>query len=80
MQLREFITIDPEIMSGAPVFTGTRVPVQSLFWHLEKGISIEDFMDDFPSVRLEQIQALLELAGRAFSQKNMGQFYEAAVG
>lgn len=80
MQLREFITIDPETMSGAPVFTGTRVPVQSLFWHLEKGISIEDFMEDFPSVRLEQIQALLELAGRSFSQKNMSQFYETAVG
>lgn len=80
MQLREFITINPEIMSGAPVFTDTRVPIQSLFWHLEKGISIEDFMEDFPSVRLEQIRALLQLAGRAFSQNDMHQFYETAVG
>jgi uncharacterized protein (DUF433 family) len=60
MTLQEIITIDSNIMSGTPVFGGTRVPIQSLFWHIEEGISIEDFIDDFPSVSREQINALLE--------------------
>ena len=51
---------DPEILGGEPVFIGTRVPVKSLFDHLEAGDSIEDFLDGFPSVKREQIIALLE--------------------
>lgn len=60
MKLQEIINIDKGVMSGTPVFNGTRVPIQSLFWHIEEGISIEDFLDDFPSVTREQINALLE--------------------
>ena len=51
---------DPEILGGTPVFTGTRVPVQSLFDHLEGGQSIDDFLEGFPSVRREQVIALLQ--------------------
>ncbi len=51
---------DPEILGGTPVFVGTRVPVQSLFDHLEGGDSIEDFLAGFPSVRREQVIAVLE--------------------
>lgn len=51
---------DPEILGGEPVFKGTRVPVKSLFDHLEAGDSIEDFLDGFPSVKREQVIALLE--------------------
>jgi len=51
---------DPEILGGEPVFKGTRVPVKSLFDHLEAGDSIEDFLEGFPSVRREQVIALLE--------------------
>jgi uncharacterized protein (DUF433 family) len=51
---------DPEILGGEPVFVGTRVPVKSLFDHLEAGDSIEDFLDGFPSVKREQVIALLE--------------------
>ena len=51
---------DPEILGGPPVFVGTRVPVQSLFDHLEAGQSIDDFIEGFPSVRREQVIALLE--------------------
>jgi uncharacterized protein (DUF433 family) len=51
---------DPEILGGAPVFIGTRVPIQSLFDHLEAGESIDDFLEGFPSVRREQMIALLE--------------------
>ncbi len=51
---------DPEILGGEPVFIGTRVPVKSLFDHLEAGDSIEDFLDGFPSVKRELVVALLE--------------------
>ncbi len=51
---------DPEILGGEPVFVGTRVPVKSLFDHLEAGDSIEDFLDGFPSVKRELVIALLE--------------------
>jgi uncharacterized protein (DUF433 family) len=51
---------DPEILAGTLVFKGTRVPVQSLFDHLKAGDSIEVFLDGFPSVKREQVLALLE--------------------
>jgi uncharacterized protein (DUF433 family) len=53
---------DAEIIGGEPVFRGTRVPVKSLFDHLEAGDSIEDFLGGFPSVAREQVIALLEEA------------------
>ena len=59
------ITIDPEIHSGTPVFKGTRVPIKTLFDHLESGDSLEIFLDDFPSVSREQAVALLEQARMA---------------
>ncbi|HLT48571.1 MAG TPA: DUF433 domain-containing protein [Rubricoccaceae bacterium] len=55
---------DPEILGGTPVFTGTRVPIETLLVYLRKGKRIEDFRDDFPSVTREQAEALLELAER----------------
>jgi uncharacterized protein (DUF433 family) len=51
---------DPEILAGTLVFRGTRVPVQSLFDHLKAGDSIEVFLDGFPSVKREQVLAVLE--------------------
>lgn len=59
------ITIDPEIHSGAPVFAGTRVPIRTLFDHLEAGDSLEVFLDDFPSVSRELAVAVLEEARTA---------------
>jgi uncharacterized protein (DUF433 family) len=59
------ITINPEIHSGAPVFAGTRVPIKTLFDHLEAGDTLEVFLDDFPSVTREQAVALLEEAQAA---------------
>ena len=58
----KLITVDPEIHSGTPVFAGTRVPVKSLFDHLEAGDSLEVFLDDFPSVTRDAAVALLEEA------------------
>jgi uncharacterized protein (DUF433 family) len=56
------VKVDPEIMSGAPCFAGTRVPIQNLIDYLEGGDSIEDFLDGFPSVSREQLIAFLEEA------------------
>ena len=54
------IEVDLEIMSGAPVFRGTRVPVQSLFEYLEDDLSLDEFLDCFPTVRREDAIAVLE--------------------
>ncbi len=54
------IEVDPEIMSGAPVFRGTRVPVQSLFEYLEDNMSLDKFLECFPTVRREDAVAVLE--------------------
>jgi len=56
----EIITIDPEIQGGSPVFRGTRVPIDILFDHLENGSTIEEFIDDFPSVTKEMAVAVLQ--------------------
>ncbi len=53
---------DPEVLGGTPVFTGTRVPVRSLFDYLEGGESLEDFLRQFPSVRRDQAIAALDMA------------------
>ncbi len=55
---------DPKILGGEPVFVGTRVPIQSLFDHLEAGESIDEFVEGFPSVKREQVVALLNESKR----------------
>jgi uncharacterized protein (DUF433 family) len=60
--LESVVRIDPEVMSGTPVFVGTRVPVKNLLDYLEAGDSLEAFLDDFPSVTREQAVAALEIA------------------
>jgi uncharacterized protein (DUF433 family) len=62
MTAKDIINIDPELMGGTPVFRGTRVPIQSLFDHLEGNIPLEEFLDDFPTVSKDQAIALLEMA------------------
>jgi uncharacterized protein (DUF433 family) len=53
---------DPEILSGMPVFAGTRVPARNLLDYLEHGRSLDEFLDDFPTVAREQAIAALEEA------------------
>lgn len=53
---------DPEILGGTPVFVGTRVPVRTLLEYLEGGDSLNEFLEDFPSVKREQAVGALELA------------------
>ncbi|MBC8047750.1 MAG: DUF433 domain-containing protein [Fimbriimonadaceae bacterium] len=62
--MNQLITISPNIQSGEPVFTGTRVPVKNLFDYLSEGDHIETFLKDFPSVTKEHALAVLELAGK----------------
>ena len=64
MDRKRIIHSDPEIVSGTPVFVGTRVPAQALLDYLEGGETIDEFLDDFPSVSREQAIAFLEEAGR----------------
>jgi uncharacterized protein (DUF433 family) len=60
VKLESVIRSDPDILGGTPVFLGTRVLVQSLFDHLESGDSIDEFLEGFPSVRRDQVIAVLE--------------------
>ena len=61
----QLITVDPETHSGTPVFFGTRVPIKTLFDHLEAGDALEVFLDDFQSVSRELAVAVLEEARTA---------------
>ncbi|HUF42157.1 MAG TPA: DUF433 domain-containing protein [Verrucomicrobiae bacterium] len=56
---------DPDILGGTPVFVGTRVPAKAFIDYLEAGRSLDDFLDDFPSVTREQAVAALEEAKQA---------------
>lgn len=75
MDVREIINIDKDILGGQPVFKGTRVPVESLFDHLEAGVSLDEFLDDFPTVSKEQAVALLNIANKLMTSKNIAQLY-----
>lgn len=59
---KRIINIDPEILSGTPVFYGTRVPIKNLFDYLETGESIDYFLDDFEGMQHEQVVKLLEMS------------------
>ncbi len=56
---------DPEILGGTPVFVGTRVPLRNLIDYIEEGYTLDEFLDDFPSVSREQVIAALEAAHEA---------------
>lgn len=73
----KIINVDPEIMSGAPVFAGTRVPIKNLFDSLECGETIEEFLDGFPSVRREQVIGLLELSEQMLAAVSPKMFDES---
>ena len=60
----DFVTVDPEIIHGTPVFKGTRVPIDTLFDYLATGDSLEEFLEDFPSVKREYAEMAIEYARR----------------
>jgi uncharacterized protein (DUF433 family) len=65
MNSSDIITIDPEILGGAPVFKGTRVPIKTLFEYLENNYSLEEFLECFPSVSRQLACQVLERSEQA---------------
>ena len=62
------INIDPEIMSGTPVFEGTRVPVDDLLNNLSAGVSLDEFLENFPTVSREQTLAVLKFSSETLKK------------
>lgn len=65
------VSIDPEIMSGAPVFAGTRVLIKNLFDYIEGGEDLSEFLDDFPSVSKEAALNILEMAKKSLTSEKV---------
>ena len=65
------ITIDPEIVSGTPVFAGTRVPVEALLDNVAAGVTLDEFLDNFPTVTRDQVLAVLKFSNQTL--KKLGQ-------
>ena len=77
MLLKDIINIDKEVLHGTPVFKNTRVPVQTLFDHLEES-SLEEFLKGFPSVSRHQAEKVIELAGKLIHSTSLE--YEDTAG
>ncbi|MGD0540706.1 MAG: DUF433 domain-containing protein [Tepidisphaeraceae bacterium] len=54
------VSVNPKVLGGTPVFSGTRVPVESLFDYLKRGRTIDYFLEQFPTVKREQVETLLD--------------------
>jgi uncharacterized protein (DUF433 family) len=67
MRKSSVVKIDPEIISGSPCFAGTRVPARTLFDYFEGGETLEDFLEDFPTVGRDQAKVLLEEASESLA-------------
>ena len=65
------ISIDRETMGGTPVFTGTRVPIQTLFDYMEGGDDLNEFLDDYPTVSKEAAIQVLEMAKKSLTTEKM---------
>ena len=65
------INIDPETMGGTPVFTGTRVPVEALFDYIETGETLNEFLENFPSVKKEHAIQVLKMAGKTITTEKI---------
>ncbi len=79
MDIKKLISKDPEVLGGTPVFAGTRVPIETLFDHLEAGVSLDEFLDDFPTVSRDQAVSLLEIANKLLNSKDLEKLYETAA-
>ncbi len=69
MQFSDVLSSDPDVVSGAVVFKGTRVPVDSLFENVRGGMSLEEFFENYPTVERAQVDAVLALASQDIEQK-----------
>lgn len=65
------VNIDPETMSGTPVFTGTRVPIQALFDYIETGETLDEFLENFPTVKKEFALQVLKMASKTLTSEKL---------
>ncbi|MEO8710976.1 MAG: DUF433 domain-containing protein [Parafilimonas sp.] len=65
------INIDPETMGGTPVFTGTRVPIQALFDYIETGETLDEFLENFPTVKKEYALEVLQMARKTLTTEKV---------
>ena len=65
------VTIDPDVVSGTPVFAGTRVPVEALLDNIAAGVTLDEFLDNFPTVTHDQVLAVLSFSNETL--KKLGQ-------
>ena len=79
MKIQEILTIQKNVQFGTPVFKGTRVPAAFLFEFLEDGLTIEAFLEEFPSVKHEQTVQLLEWRNLLLKSPKMLNLYESAA-
>jgi uncharacterized protein (DUF433 family) len=71
MKATDLITVDPDMLGGAPVFKGTRVPIKTLFDYLENNYALDEFLECFPSVSRELARSVLERAEKALLSSAM---------
>jgi uncharacterized protein (DUF433 family) len=65
------VSIDKETMGGTPVFNGTRVPIQTLFDYVEGGDTLEEFLEDYPSVSMEQAVEVIGMAKKSLTTEKI---------
>ena len=75
---RDYISVNKETLGGQPVIKGTRVPIGTLFNHLERGISLDEFLADFPTVSHDQATAVLDIAEKILTSDTLDKIYEIA--
>lgn len=75
MDIKLLILNDPDVLGGTPVFSGTRVPIETLFDHLEAGVSLDEFLEDFPTVSRDQAVALLTVANKILDSRDHDKLY-----
>ena len=77
MKIQDIIQVSPDVQFGTPVFRGTRVPIEYLFDFLEDGLSIDQFLEEFPNVRHQQAVQLLEMTNRLHKSPKIFDIYES---
>jgi uncharacterized protein (DUF433 family) len=65
------VTVDPNILGGTPVFSGTRVPIEALLENLEAGVSLDEFLENFPTVSREQAVEIIEFSRSTLTRLTM---------
>jgi uncharacterized protein (DUF433 family) len=79
MKIQDILTISPEVQFGTPVFKGTRVPASYLMDFLEDGLTIGQFIEEFPSVKYQQVVELLKWTNMILHSPKINEIYEGVA-